>query len=337
MTGNGRQDARQRPTLKTIAELCGLGVPTVSRALNDSSEIGEETKRRIRRIADEIGYTPDRAGLRLRTGRTNMISLVVAMDRDDPFCQLIPAVASALLPTSFQVSLSSSRTVDAGLAAIRQVVDGRLADAVIFNATLIEDPRVAYLLERGFPFATQGRNSLSDRHPYCDFDNQAFARMAGQLLDQRGRSCLTLFGPPPERQDGHDTYLGASQVAAERKLTLREVDTFSSDPLAALHASAQRFVTLHPDCDGFVCSSGAAAMAVVSALRQSGRIIGRDVDVVAKGSRSFLTMVSPDLLVIEENIGLAAEFLAKAVLQAIRSPDLPPMQTVERADFSDYL
>ena len=64
----------RRPTLRTIADLCGLGVPTVSRALNDSPEIGEETKRRIRQIAEEVGYIPDRAGLRLRTGQTSRLA-----------------------------------------------------------------------------------------------------------------------------------------------------------------------------------------------------------------------------------------------------------------------
>ena len=67
-----------KPTLKTIAELSGLAVPTVSRALNDAPDIGAKTKEKVRRIADEIGYIPNRAGVRLRTGRTNVVSLMLA-------------------------------------------------------------------------------------------------------------------------------------------------------------------------------------------------------------------------------------------------------------------
>ncbi|MEL6809546.1 MAG: LacI family DNA-binding transcriptional regulator, partial [Pseudomonadota bacterium] len=62
----------ERPTLKTIARLSGLAVPTVSRALSDAPDIGKDTKRRIRDIAKRIGYRPNRAGVRLRTGRTNV-------------------------------------------------------------------------------------------------------------------------------------------------------------------------------------------------------------------------------------------------------------------------
>ncbi|MBL8893261.1 MAG: LacI family DNA-binding transcriptional regulator, partial [Rhizobiales bacterium] len=59
-----------RPTLKTIAELTGLGVTTVSRALKDGPELSLRTKQRVRNVANEIGYLPHRAGVRLKTGKT---------------------------------------------------------------------------------------------------------------------------------------------------------------------------------------------------------------------------------------------------------------------------
>jgi LacI family transcriptional regulator len=69
--------AEDRPTLKTIAFLTGLGVTTVSRALKNGPEIGQDTKQRVRLIAQQIGYRPNRAGVRLRTGKTNVISLIL--------------------------------------------------------------------------------------------------------------------------------------------------------------------------------------------------------------------------------------------------------------------
>ena len=72
----------EKPTLKTISRISGLAVPTVSRALNDAPDIGADTKKLVRKIADEIGYVPNRAGVRLRTGRTNVISLVMSTEHD---------------------------------------------------------------------------------------------------------------------------------------------------------------------------------------------------------------------------------------------------------------
>lgn len=57
--------------------MTGLGVTTVSRALKDAPEIGPETRKRVQLIARQIGYRPNRAGVRLRTGKTNVIALVL--------------------------------------------------------------------------------------------------------------------------------------------------------------------------------------------------------------------------------------------------------------------
>lgn len=337
-TGSPGPGQSRRPTLKTIADLCGLGVPTVSRALNDSSEISEETKRRIRQIAKEVGYTPDRAGLRLRTGQTFMISMVFRISPDDQMSRLIPSIARALLSTRFQIAITPALSLEDGLTAIRQIVEGRMADGVVFNETLIDDPRTAYLLEQGFPFATHGRSNLSHRHAYYDFDNGAFAAKAAELLQRRGRACLTLLGPAHERHYGRDTFLNARDSAAKLGLQFHEIsDATISGSIADVRAAARRSVAQHPEWDGYVCSSDIAALAISSALTEAGRTIGRDVDVIAKGTRRLLEMANPAIVVIEEDTQRAADFLARAVLQAISRPDLPPMQEVEQPDFSGYL
>jgi LacI family transcriptional regulator len=67
----------QRPTLRTVADASGLAVTTVSRALNNSSDIALSTRARVKQVADELGYIPNRAGRGLRTGRTHMLSMVL--------------------------------------------------------------------------------------------------------------------------------------------------------------------------------------------------------------------------------------------------------------------
>src|SRR6218665_2767247 len=73
---------KERPTLKTIAYMTGLGITTVSRALKDAPDIGADTKERVRLVASQLGYQPNRAGVRLRTGKTNVIALVLNIDQE---------------------------------------------------------------------------------------------------------------------------------------------------------------------------------------------------------------------------------------------------------------
>ena len=98
-------DIDARPTLKTIAKLSGLAVPTVSRALNDAPDIGDATKAKVREIARRIGYSPNRAGLRLRTGKTNVIALILSTEHDmmNHTVRLITAIAGGTRGTPYHM------------------------------------------------------------------------------------------------------------------------------------------------------------------------------------------------------------------------------------------
>ena len=95
----------ERPTLRTIARISGLAQTTVSRALGNAPDISARTKQRVREIAREVGYVPNRAGVRLRTGRTNAVGLVLETDHDvlSMTSRFIAAIAHELDATPFQL------------------------------------------------------------------------------------------------------------------------------------------------------------------------------------------------------------------------------------------
>ena len=68
---------QERPTLRTIAEATGLSLSTVSLALRDGDRLKADTRHRVIEAARRLGYVPDLAGVRLRTGRSNTIGLIL--------------------------------------------------------------------------------------------------------------------------------------------------------------------------------------------------------------------------------------------------------------------
>jgi LacI family transcriptional regulator len=321
-----------KPTLKTISRLSGLAVPTVSRALNDAPDIGQETKKLVRRIADEIGYIPNRAGVRLRTGRTNVLSLVLSTEHDvmNHTARLISSVAGALQGTPYHLVITPYFPSDDPMKPIRYIVETGSADAVIFNQTMPQDPRVAYLMEQGFPFATHGRDDWCDRHPYFDFDNEAFAAMAVHHLARIGRRHLILLAPPADQNYGADTLRGAHRAAAEAGVTLTVADGVTSDGASAdIRTAMTRILRADPAADGIICCSTASTMATVAALESLGRHLGQDIDIIAKEAIPFLQLFRKEIIAVAEDVKAAGEFLARAAIQAIREPDLPPLQGLE--------
>lgn len=321
-----------KPTLKTISRLSGLAVPTVSRALSDAPDIGAETKKLVRRIADEIGYVPNRAGVRLRTGRTNVISLVLSTEHDmmNHTARLISSLAGALRDTSYHLIMTPYFPGEDPMKPIRYIVETGSADAVIFNQTQPEDPRVAWLMERGFPFATHGRTDWADKHAWFDYDNTAFGRMAVRGLAARGRRNILLVAPPMMQTYAQHIVESARDMARLAGVQLSESQGYTSDSGSEMvRAGASASLAADPTIDGIICSSTSAAMAVVAALESRGLRLGQDIDVFAKEAIPFLNLFRPQIMALKENVAQAGEFLARAAIQAVREPDLPPLQGLD--------
>lgn len=319
-----------KPTLKTISRLSGLAVPTVSRALSDAPDIGAETKKLVRRIAEEIGYVPNRAGVRLRTGRTNVISLVISTEHDNQTGWLISSIAGTLKSSPYHVIITPYFPSEDPMKPIRYIVETGSADAIIFNQTEPRDPRVRYLMDRGFPFVTHGRTDWSGEHPFFDFDNTAFGDIAVRRLVQHGRKSLALVAPPMSQNYAQNTVDGTESAAAALGVrVIRVTGVTSDDPGEQVRVVTEAFLRENPDIDGIICSSTSATMGVVGALEACNHQIGQDIDVFAKGSIAFLRLFRPGILVVEENVKEAGEFLARAAIRAIKEPHLPPLQGLD--------
>jgi LacI family transcriptional regulator len=320
-----------RPTLKTIAFMTGLGVTTVSRALKDAPDISEDTKARVRLVARQVGYRPNRAGVRLRTGKTNVISLV--LNTDDQLMgfisDIIYGVSAELAPTPYHLILTPYSSRNDPMDPVRYVVETRSADGIIISQTEPEDPRVRYMTEHGFPFATHGRTDMGIDHPWHDFDNQVFARQAVRELVARGRRRLALLAPSSAlTYQRHMTDGFAEAVAESGASEVPFRAAWVDQPLEQIHAQALLLMRRPQRPDGIVSGSGSAAFAVVSAIEESGLKLGRDVDVVTKQSSRLVQMFRRELLVVSEDFRLAGRELARAVLGRIEGRPAETLQTL---------
>ena len=224
----GRAPGGAKPTLRTISELTGLAVTTVSRALSNAPQLSVETRERVRRVADEIGYMPDRAALRLRTGRTNVISLVLDSHQEilGFSNSIINGLTLALRDTSLHLIVTPTFPNMPLIEPVQFIVRNRLADGIIFTRTEPFDPRVRLLLEAGFPFITHGRTEFSTPHPFVDFDNSAFAYEAkGDYANAKLDYAATLQGA------ASDAGSKANQAMAKVRLSLlSEAETPRTTP-----------------------------------------------------------------------------------------------------------
>lgn len=321
----------EKPTLRTIARLTGLAATTVSRALNNAPELAQDTRERVQRVAAEIGYLPDRAALRLKTGRTSVISLI--LDPHDEILgfgqSLVSGLTAALRGTAYHLVITPNFRNVEPMEPIRHIVRNRMADGVIFSRTEPGDERVQFLLEHNFPFVSYGRTELPAPHPYVDYDNALFASAAVQRLARKGRRRLTIILPSSRFTFARHLEAGFRRAAAEAGAAY-EIDpcvSLDSDPEEIRRAVVGRLAERDPP-DGYVCPGDAAALAVMAAIIDAGLAIGVDVDLVAKQNSRVFGLVRPKVDAIFEDTALAGRELGELLLRRIGGEPVEALQVL---------
>ena len=126
-----------RPTLKTIGQLAGLSLVAVSKALRDAPDISAATKERVKKIAEEVGYTPNLAARNLYLQRTSAIGMVVpAMGENTAYGLIFNEISAAAAELGYCVMLGSShRSVELEVRHCRMMVGNQVGAVVVAPCT----------------------------------------------------------------------------------------------------------------------------------------------------------------------------------------------------------
>jgi LacI family transcriptional regulator len=328
----GRVDRPLKPTLRTLAALTGFAITTVSRALANDPRIAQSTRDAVARAAAEIGYIPDRAAQRLRTGRTQVISLVL-----DPHSEIlgfsgsmIAGIAEGLRGTRYHISITQYALEEDPMRPILHIVRNQLADGIIFARTRPQDERVKFLLSHDFPFVTHGRTEIATQHPWFDYDNDRFAYLAVRHLAARGRKRICII--PPSQ-----TYTFARYLIEGFRRAIRDTDTgFEipdevdlNDPPDRVNRYFARRLT-EPDApDAIICPGEIAAIAINAAIADAGLTLGREVDLVAKQTSLVFDLFRPRMDAIYEDIHQAGDEMARLLLRRIAGEPAEGLQKLQ--------
>ena len=327
-----------KPTLKTISELSGLAITTVSRALSNAPDISISTKEKVKKIADEIGYIPDRAGVRLRTGRTNVISLIMSTDSEimDMTGRLISSIALGLRGTPYHLNMTHHFPGDDPMKPIKYIVETGSADALIFNQVQPNDPRVHYLIEKRFPFTMHGRSCSNEKQSFVDYDNGEFAKIAIEKLVKKNRKHILMITPPQNQSYGLEMVQSAKNTAEKHNISLIIAPIITSDSsITLISDTVSKQIINNKKIDGIIVGTPKGAMAAVAGFEKLNLTIGQDIDIVAKDAVNFLKLFRNQIIVINENVEIAGKKLAEAAIHAAQNPDSEPIQYIDRPE-SDY-
>jgi LacI family transcriptional regulator/LacI family purine nucleotide synthesis repressor len=151
--------AKRMVSLKDISKACGVSVATVSKALNDHSDISKETKERVREIADKLGYHPNAAAQALKTNRTNNIGVLFVDEANsglthDYFSHVLDSFKKKAEQEGFDITfINADKTRGNNMSYLSHAIY-RGFDGVVIACVDFSDPQVDELIKSNIPVVT---------------------------------------------------------------------------------------------------------------------------------------------------------------------------------------
>ena len=187
---------QQEISIADIARVAGVSHTTVSRALRESPLISADTRERIQKLAQEMGYTPNAIAQSLQTQRTSTIGLVVT-SIDDPFLSdVVKCVEEVARVSGFSVLLSATHNDPDQEMAVIETFHRRRVDGILVASSRITSKykkRLDFVRVPTVLINSQAESQDALLH-WVTVDDRAGAQLAVEHLQQLGHRAIGYLG-----------------------------------------------------------------------------------------------------------------------------------------------
>jgi len=314
-------------TLRDVARRAGVSVRTVSNVVNDFPYVSPETRARVQKALDELGYRPNLVARNLRRGRTGMIALVVPELAVPYFAELADLVMAEAGEHGYTTIIDQTHgDIERERQIIHPSTRAMLFDGLIFSPLGMGEAELRQRVKT--PIVLLGERIAGGGFDYVAFDNVAAARRATEHLIALGRRRIAAIGAQPwdhgetaqyRTQGYHDALVSAGR-SVEPDLLVRTPHFHRADGAAAM----ARLLDLPEPPDAVFCFNDLLALGAIRTLLERGYRVPEDVAVIGfddiedgRYSTPTLTTVSPD----KQRIAAAA---VEYLLERLEGEDKAP-------------
>lgn len=318
-------------TIYDIAERARVSIATVSRVLNEHPRVSPETRRRVFRVAEQLGYEPHASAQSLARQNTRLIAAVVPMMTSYFFMEVIRGLQDRLDESGYDLLVYASRSLDKVDGPLARALQRGRADGLLLVSTPLSEARARRLKAARAPVVL-----VDSYHPDFDsvsVDNRKGGCLATQHLLDEGHRRIALVMPnaesvpAAERHAGHLDALRGAGVEPDPALV------FASDDRAQ-HGYArwtgyelmQRVLTLPRRPTAAFVAADVMALGALRAAREAGARVPEDLAVV--GFDDIATSAYVGLTTLRQPMYEMGKLAIEKLLRRLHDPQTPPSHTI---------
>ena len=261
-------------TINDVARVSGYGIGTVSRVLQGDGSVKESTRAKILKVIDELHYTPNVNGARLRQKHSKVIAVLVPIINHPVFAEFVENIESAANEQGYSVLLVSSQMNVERESDILKKIKRKEVDGAIFITHYEHDGEDL----EGCPLVSVDRH-LNHSIPFVSSDNYQASKQAIELLISHGDTKIGYIGTKPfvksEVSLREQAYIDTmNEHGLEIRLMNDSVEHGKEEQLV------DSFFNKYPDVDAVFASGNTLSQLAYRKLNELGRDVPREVELI---------------------------------------------------------
>ena len=310
--------------IKDIARMCGVGVSTVSRALNDHPDVNPETRELIMRVIKENHYVPNNSARNLKRTDAAAIALLVKGVSNALFSEMIEIIQNEIKKRNYTIVLQRVEfDEDEVDVAIQLVKEKRLRGIIFLGGYFVHNEEKLHELDVPFVLSTTGSiNESYSRNTYSsvsvDDINESW-KMTDYLINL-GHKRIVIIGTKSSdvsvgylRYEGYIKALKEHGIEADSSLVLPMDPTIEDYSMENGYAVMKRFLDGGGTCTAVFAISDTMAIGAARAIHDAGLSIPHDISLAGFDGVKAGMFYNPSITTIRQPI----EEMSKATIDIL--------------------
>ena len=306
-------------TIKDIAKALEISTTTVSKAMNDYSDIGNETKKKVKEYAEKIGYEPNIHASFLRTKKTKLIGIVVPNLNTNFYSELVASLIVRITKNGYLPivlnSAESEQVESENLERLmRQKVDG------IFISLTKETTSTVYLTKVMSSSSSLITFSNTSKVITCNkvvFNDRAIIKRVTEYLINKGNSKIAFIRKSLISQNSINQFIGFREAHEVNKISIdnKRIVVSKQGTLSEGYRIAKELFNSGIQIDGFISYNDPLAIGAMMFYKENGSTIPNDIRFIGQENSEIGTFFTPELSSIKQNLSLMAEKIMRLFLE----------------------
>ncbi len=306
-------------TIRDVSREAGVSIATISRLFNGSARVSDDTSRRVREVAERMGYWPNGAARSLITKRTHALGVLLPDLYGEFFSEVIRGIDLTARRAGFHLVVSSSHADADELLAALQTMRGRI-DGLIAMAPDLESPTAFEQSAQQFPIVLINPGFDSEACASVATDNLSGSRDMVRHLATLGHREIAFIAGPAANRDAMQRLEGYR--AALRELNLRtspDLEAHGNFTESSGYTAAREIFARTPRPTALFAANDCMAVGALSALRELGLRVPEQVVVAGFDDIAIASYITPRLTTVRVEASRLGERAVQLLMEAIRN------------------